>query len=150
MYDPCKPHRRHGPAHSLGRIRRHGTTRLAKRLHPHTGGCLPGPKILLGATLLRVGVPAAAFIALAAVAPIIIVPTDAGRPPGPGTVTVGVPLPPPLGGTPVPPHKPGKRPPAPIPEPSSWQLLMLAAAAAAGLRCWPRSGVVMPRLLTRG
>jgi hypothetical protein len=136
MYDPCHPHphRRHGPAHSLGRIHRHGTKRLAKSLHAHTGGCLPGPKILLGSALLKIGLPAAAFIALAAVAPTLLIPTDPGRPTGPGPVTVGVPPPPPLGSTPVPPHKPGHRPVAPIAEPASWTLLLLAAAACAGLR----------------
>jgi hypothetical protein len=134
MYDPCHPHRRHGPAHSLGRIHRHGTTRIAKSLHPHTGGCLPGPKILLGTALLRVAVPSAAFIALTTVTPTLLIPTEPGRPPGTTTVTVSVPLPPPQGGTPVPPHKPGHRPVAPIVEPASWKLLLLAAAACAGLR----------------
>ncbi len=145
MYDPCHPHRRHGPAHSLGRIHRHGTMRLAKRLHPHTGGCLPGPKILLGTALLKIALPAAAFIAIAAVAPKILIPVDPGRPPGPPVVTVGVPLPPPYGGPPTPPRRPGRRPVAPVMEPASWTLLLLAAAACAGL-----GRRLTPRLLKPG
>jgi hypothetical protein len=56
---PCEPahhHRRH--AQVIGRIRRHGTHRIAHRLRPPPGGCLPG-----SLAALKLAVPAAFIVA---------------------------------------------------------------------------------------
>jgi hypothetical protein len=66
---PAAPHHVHRAAHIIGRIRRHSTRRVARRLHAPLGGCLPGaPVSLLRLALPAVGNVAAGSIAVGAIA----------------------------------------------------------------------------------
>jgi hypothetical protein len=63
---PCVPARHHRwHAQVVGRIRRHGTRRIAHRLRPPPGGCLPGSlaalKLAVPAALIVGGVTAASI-----------------------------------------------------------------------------------------
>jgi hypothetical protein len=163
MYDPCEPHHYHGPARIIGRLHRHHTGHVAKRLPAHPGACLPGSKASLTGVLLKVAIPTAAFIALAAMTPAIVgalgragttqaaaglnggvsvgggVPAGGGIGAGSGSTGVG------SGGTGAGgggtgaggggiTQPGGTTQPEPVPEPPTWSLLLLAAACCAGLR----------------
>lgn len=136
MTDPCEPPiagGHHHPARIIGRIKRHGTARLAHRMHVTRNGCLPGSKTLLGSVVLKAAAPAAAM-ALQADAQI-------GGTDGPGgEAVVGDP------GTLAPGSHTGHHTGSghhggtPVPEPSSLGMLVLALFAWTGMRRWFRPG----------
>ena len=76
MQDPCNPPQyhvhvpvhHHPPGQVIGRIRRHGTHRLARRLHEMAGACSAGPPLILGSATFKAAAPAVAFVALTSVA----------------------------------------------------------------------------------
>jgi hypothetical protein len=155
MNDPCEPHHYHGPARILGRIHRHRTRHIAAQLRSHPGACATGAKLSLTSTLLKFGIPAAGFIALAAIAPTLIsagtrgdVASDtadlnqdvAGGVAGGIGVSGGFPVAGSLGGNAGPGGTRHHPHPAPITEPPTWALLLLAAASLAGFRRWVRPG----------
>ncbi len=135
MIDPCEPSRAHIHVHHgapiLGRIRRHGTARIARQLHRGVGGCLPGSLTKLGATLLKAASPVAGLTLLDPAGSTIN--TDSATPmfpwpmpglPG-GLIIIGA------GGQPKPSHH---HHPIPITEPAGISLFLLAALAWVSLR----------------
>jgi hypothetical protein len=161
MHDPCEPHHYHGPARVLGRIHRHHTGHIAKHLPAHPGACLAGAKPSLAAPLLKVAAPAAAFVALAAIAPALIISSNRAslapapahqtmREQGAGNIAGGLPAGGTFGGFADPrvtdPHgadpraRRHRREPEPVDEPPTWALLVLAAAGCFGFRRWFRAG----------
>ena len=138
---PCEPStaavHRHHPAHALGRIRRHGTGRTARRLHAGTGGCLPGSITLLKAGL----VPVAALTATAAVGAVAVTGPPAswmGSPDGvtfPGAGPDGG-----AGGGSITITHHGHHHVITVPEPSGLPVLLIAVAAWGVLRRWGKSG----------
>jgi len=161
MHDPCEPHHYHGPARVLGRIHRHHTGHIAKHLPAHPGACLAGAKLSLTSAVLKVAAPAAAFVALAAIAPALIISTNrASLTPAPSGQTMqmlgggsgagGMPAGGTFGGVTDPrgsdpsgtDPRAGKhrRAPEPVDEPPTWALLLLAAAGCLGFRRWLRPG----------
>ena len=112
--------------HPIGRIRRHGTRRIARRLHKPPGGCLPGP-----AAALKLIVPAASIVAGVAAASTHAVRTglwEAGIPNDPGAAFGGFP-----GGT-VSIGRHGHHHIVTVPEPPSLVVLLSILLVWTGLR----------------
>jgi hypothetical protein len=146
---PAAPHHVHRAAHIIGRIRRHSTRRVARRLHAPLGGCLPGaPVSLLRLALPAVGNVAAGSIAVGAIAAGAVAVTRAASrgvsaqtgPVGPGGAGGGI-----AGGAPVGTvtiGKPGHHHVVTVQEPQSATLLLIGMVACAGLIRWFRPGRV--------
>ena len=134
---PCEPPtasvQRHYPSHVLGRIKRHGTSRIARRLHVGTGGCLPGAMGSLKAALT----PTAALAATAGFGAVAVSdapgswtgssgdPAIQGAEPGGATVTV---------------TQHGHHHTVTLPEPASLPMVLLGLLAWSGLRRWWKLG----------
>ena len=58
------PVHHHPPAQVIGRIRRHGTHRIAQRLHAMPGVCPAGGPLVIGSATFKAAAPAVAFVAL--------------------------------------------------------------------------------------
>jgi hypothetical protein len=127
MSDPCEPPipdpHPHHHAHIVGRIRRHGTARVARRLHDVRSGCLPGPKTAFSAVLVRgaatvagLGVLNATQAASASSDPSVNFNSQTGQ-----------------GGASSQGHRTTD-----IPEPSSLAVLLIAALAWTGMRKFSR------------
>jgi hypothetical protein len=162
MEDSCEPHHHsaprphHGPAKILGRIHRHSTHHIAAQLRPHPGACAAGGKLTLGGAVLKIAVPSAAIVALAAITPALIAGHRAGIAADPAGETAGAQGADPaalsggggagggirishgLGNGGDPRGRAHRAEPEPIAEPPTWSLLLLAAACGAGLRRWFR------------
>ena len=156
MQDPCDPPphhvhtvtHHHPTAHVIGRIRRHGTLRIANRLHAVPGGCPAGPPLVVGGATLKAIIPAVAFAGLTTLASSVTMPAgpqaDEGFAAaggfGLGGGGYGV------GGTTgvvsVPPHQHGHhpRPPVSVAEPPSFILLLLAIVGWMCIRSGFRRG----------
>jgi hypothetical protein len=149
--DPCEPpypsHLPRGPAQIIGRIRHHGTRRLAHRLHPALHGCLAGPPLLLSTLVMKAALPAIAFTALTAAGAGIYTytgtSTDTSATPEQGSFPSGSLILTGNGaggtgpGSSTHPTMPGHHhKPMPIPEPATLCVLLAAALAFAGLRRW--------------
>ena len=123
MSDPCEPTipdlHPHHHAHIVGRIRRHGTARVARRLREVRSGCLPGPKTAFSAVLLRGAATVGGLGALNAAQS-----ASASSDPG-GTLNSQIAQ----GG-----NSPPGRHMVDISEPSSLAVLLIAALAWTGMR----------------
>ena len=141
MQDPCAPTPHHAhvtihhhpPAQVIGRIRRHGTHRIAQRLHAMAGACAAGPPLVLGSATFKTVAPAVAFVALTTTASHLAAPEE--TPPQDGFSEFVAPA---YGnggavGAPAPKHH-VHHPVVSVPEPPSLTLLALAALGWAGLR----------------
>ena len=151
MQDACDPppHHIHPIVHHhpqapvIGRIRRHGTHRLAQRLHAAAGVCPAGPPLVIGAAALKAVLPAMAFVGLTTLASSVSAPSvqpagDGFNAAGAGAFGVvgtsgsagggGSPGVAPHGRT----HQP--HPPISVPEPASFSVLLLVTAVCMGTR----------------
>ena len=142
MQDPCNPTphhvhpviHHHPPGQVIGRIRRHGTHRIAQRLHAIAGACAAGPPLVIGTTTLKAVAPALAWVGLTTLASSVSAPVEqpaASFGGSAGELGAGT-----SGTMGVPPHKqhhPTHRPVS-VPEPPSFALLLLVTAGWVGLR----------------
>ena len=146
MQDPCNPppHHVHVVVHHhpsggvIGRIRRHGTHRVAQRLHAKAGECPAGaPPVVVGGAVLKAVVPAVAFAGLTTLASGVTAPGSQSADEGSGAVGGGA-----FGGAGAVgsvgavTHKTSHHPHAPIsvPEPPSFALLLLVVVGWMGIR----------------
>ncbi len=152
MQDPCNPtphhaahavhHQpagevvpQHPPGQVLGRIRRHGTHRIARRLHAIAGACPAGPPLTIGTAMLKTVAPVAAFAGLTTLASGLTRSSEAPASSAATAVTDTAP-----GGSPgalgVAPRKQDHHhlPTVSVPEPPSLTLLLMVSIGWIGLR----------------
>jgi len=153
MQDPCNPPphhvhpfvHHHPPWQAIGRIRRHGSHRIAQRLHGAVGGCPAGPPVFIGGATLKAVLPAVAFVGLTTLASSVASPEGQSADYGFSAVgngalgDIG-----PVGSVGTWPHKHSHQPhpPISIPEPPSFTLLLLMTVCWMGIRFCLRRGRV--------